>query len=150
VVPYHTIAFSQQKLRAALRRASGQEPAFNYGFVVHARRHAEEPTLGLITLSGESLPLSGRLLKSVDGIPLWLFGHARVAFGAGNTIESAEGGKTEPAERPLAALVMQIATFDTSAGVTQHMVQVEALVKAETLVQPLLVLTHERPSAWPM
>jgi hypothetical protein len=94
--------------------------------------------------------LSERLLKSVDGIPLWLFGHARVTFGAGNTIESAEGGKTDPADRPLSSLVMQIATFDTSAGITQHMVQVEALVKAETLVQPLLVLTHERPAAWPM
>ena len=62
----------------------------------------------------------------------------------------AQGGKAEAADRPLASLVMQIATFDTSAGVTQHMVQVEALVKAETLVQPLLVLTHERPAAWPM
>ena len=38
--------------------------------------------------------------------------------------------------------LMHIATFDTSAGVTQHLVQVEAQVKAETLVQPLLVLTH--------
>ena len=37
---------------------------------------------------------------------------------------------------------MHIATFDTSTGVTQHLVQVEAQVKAETLVQPLLVLTH--------
>jgi hypothetical protein len=150
VVPYHTIAFSQQKLRAALRRAAGQEPAFNYGFVVHSRRHNDRPTLGLITLHGESLPLSERLLKSVDGVALWLFGHARITFGAGSTIASAEGGKVRPAERPLASLVMQIATFDTSAGITQHLVQVEALVKAETLVQPLLVLTHERPGAWPM
>src|SRR5689334_9923850 len=55
VVPYHTIAFSQQKLRAALRRAAGQDPAFNYGFVIHSRRQSERPTLGLITLHGESL-----------------------------------------------------------------------------------------------
>ena len=40
---------------------------------------------------------------------------------------------------------MHIATFDASSGVTQHLVQVEAQVKAETLVQPLLVLTHARP-----
>jgi hypothetical protein len=149
VVPYHTIAFSQQKLRAALRRASGQEPAFNYGFVVHSRRHNERPTLGLITLHGESLPLSERLLKSVDDVALWLFGHARINLGAGNTVDIAEGSKAQRADRPLASLVMQIATFDTSPGVTQHLVQVEALVKAETLVQPLLVLTQERPGAWP-
>jgi hypothetical protein len=150
VVPYHTIAFSQQKLRAALRRAVGQEPAFNFGFVVHSRRHNERPTLGLITLHGESLPLSERLLKSVDGVPLWLFGHARITFGAGSTLESTEGSKVASEDRPLASLVMQISTFDTSAGVTQHLVQVEALVKAETLVQPLIVLTPERPAAWPM
>ena len=43
MVPYHTIAFSQQKLRAALRRAEGQEPAFNYGFVVHSRPSGRSP-----------------------------------------------------------------------------------------------------------
>jgi hypothetical protein len=149
VVPYHTIAFSQQKLRAALRRSAGQEPAFNYGFVVHARRQHDRPTLGLITLQGESLALSERLLKAVDGTPLWLFGHARISFTPGSVVEAARGSKVAEADRPLASLVMQIATFDTAAGITQHLVQVEALVKAETLVQPLLVLTHERPGAWP-
>src|SRR6185437_11827205 len=68
VVPYHTIAFSQQKLRAALRRSSGQEPALAYGFVVHSRRQQERPTLGVITLSGESLGLNRRLLAALDGL----------------------------------------------------------------------------------
>ena len=149
MVPYHTIAFSQQKLRAAMRRTAGQEPGFGYGFVVHSRRHNDRPTLGLITLQGESLALSERLLKAVEGTPLWLFGHARITLTAGNALEAVEG-KAAAADRPLASLVMQIATFDTSAGVTQHLVQVEALVKADTLVQPLLVLTHERPGAWPL
>ena len=43
VVPYHTIAFSQQKLRAAIRRAAGQDPAFSYGFVIHSRRYSARP-----------------------------------------------------------------------------------------------------------
>ena len=150
MVPYHTIAFSQQKLRAALRRSSGQEPAFNYGFVVHSRRHNEKPTLGVITLHGESLALSEQLLKGLDGLPIWLFGHARITFGAGDAVESTEPGKANADLRPLTSLVMHISTFDTSAGLTQHLVQVEALVKAETLVQPLLVLTHQRPAAWPL
>lgn len=150
MVPYHTIAFSQQKLRAALRRASGQDPAFTYGFVVHSRRQHDRPTLGLITLQGESLALNERLLQGLDGMPLWLFGHARITLNPGTTLESADASKAEPGDRPLASLVMHIATFDTSTGVTQHLVQVEALVKAETLVQPLLVLTPNRPAAWPM
>jgi hypothetical protein len=150
VVPYHTIAFSQQKLRAALRRAAGQDPAFTYGFVVHSRRYSDRPTLGLITLHGESLALNERLLRSLDGASLWLFGHARITLGAGNPIESAGGSRADPADHPLSSVLMHIATFDTTTGITQHLVQVEALVKAETLVQPLLVLTHARPSAWPL
>jgi hypothetical protein len=150
VVPYHTIAFSQQKLRAALRRAEGQEPAFNYGFVVHSRRQSERPTLGLITLHGESLAFNERLLKSLEGLPLWLFGHARITLMPGTTVSPGEGGRTKQADRPLASMLMHIATFDTSTGVTQHLVQVEAVVRAESLVQPLLVLTPTRPSAWPM
>ncbi len=150
MVPYHTIAFSQQKLRAALRRSTGQEPAFNSGFVVPSRRHHEKATLGVITLHGESLALSEQLLKGLDGLPIWLFGHARITFGAGDTVEGTEPGKATADLRPLTSLVMHISTFDTSAGLTQHLVQVEALVKAESLVQPLIVLTHERPGSWPM
>ena len=150
MVPYHTIAFSQQKLRAALRRSAGQEPAFNYGFVVHSRRHNEKPTLGIISLHGESLALNEQLLKGLDGLPIWLFGHARITFAAGDAVEDTEAGKATAVLRPLTSLVMHISTFDTSAGVTQHLVQVEALVKAESLVQPLIVLTHERPGAWPL
>jgi len=150
VVPYHTIAFSQQKLRAALRRAAGQEPAFSYGFVVHSRRQHERPALGLITLHGESLAFSERLLKSLDGLPLWLFGHARITLVPGATISPTDGSRTKASERPLASMLMNIATFDTSTGVTQHLVQVEAVVKAESLVQPLLILTPSRPAAWPM
>jgi hypothetical protein len=150
VVPYHTIAFSQQKLRAALRRVEGQEPIFNYGFVVHSRRQNERPTLGLITLHGESLAFNERLLRSLDGLPLWLFGHARITLLPGASIASGEGGRSKAAERPLTSMLMNIATFDTSTGVTQHLVQVEAVVKAESLVQPLLILTPSRPTAWPM
>ena len=51
---------------------------------------------------------------------------------------------------PLASLLMHIATFDPSTGVTKHLVQVEAVVKAATLVQPLVVLTASRPAGWPL
>lgn len=150
MVPYHTIAFSQQKLRAALRRVAGQEPGFGYGFVIHSRRDNERPTLGLITLNGESLPLSRRLLAALDGMPLWLFGHARITLGQGVTVAGADAGDEAAAEAPLASLVMHIATFDASTGVSQNLVQVEAAIRADILVQPLLVLTQTRPPAWPL
>jgi hypothetical protein len=146
VVPYHTIAFSQQKLRAALRRSGGQEPALTYGFVVHSRRQQERTTLGLITLSGESLPLNRRLLTALDGLPLWLFGHARITLDQGTPVNGVPDEKVDDA--PLSALLMHIATFDVTA-VAQHLVQVEAAIRADTLVQPLIVLTPTRPESWP-
>ncbi len=152
MVPYHTIAFSQQKLRAALRRSEGQELEFGYGFVVHARRHNEHPALGAITLNGESFELTDRHVAGLTDTPLWLFGHARITFDAG---EPLPGVDVEQAARretpvPLASLLMHIATFDPSTGVTKHLVQVEAVVKAATLVQPLVVLAPARPLAWPL
>jgi hypothetical protein len=149
VVPYHTIAFSQQKLRAALRRSAGQDPSLNYGFVVHARRQNDRPTLGVITLNGESLPLNRRLLAGLEGLPLWLFGHARIVLGQASPVEGAPDDPAKADDVPLGQLVMHIATFDASAGITQNLVQVEAAIRADTLVQPLLVLTHARPDAWP-
>jgi hypothetical protein len=146
VVPYHTIAFSQQKLRAALRRSGAQEPALMYGFVVHSRRQQERPTLGLITLSGESLPLNRRLLTALEGLPLWLFGHARITLDQGIPIDGIAEEKLDDA--PLTGLLMHIATFDVTA-VAQNLVQVEAAIRADTLVQPLIVLTTARPAAWP-
>ena len=146
MVPYHTIAFSQQKLRAALRRSGGQEPSLAYGFVVHSRRQHERPTLGLITLNGESLPLNRRLLAALEGLPLWLFGHARVTLDSGTPADGVPEDKLEDA--PLTALLMHIATFDVTA-VAQNLVQVEAAIRADTLVQPLIVLTSSRPVSWP-
>lgn len=152
MVPYHTIAFSQQKLRAALRRSAGQDPEFSYGFVIHSRRSTEQPLLGIITLQGESMALTDRLVEALDSQPLWLFGHARITLDAGQSLQEREISASERKSggRSLSSLLMHIATFDANTGVTKHLVQVEAVVKAETLVQPLIVLTHERPASWPL
>ncbi|MBA2627537.1 MAG: hypothetical protein H0U85_05960 [Gemmatimonadales bacterium] len=149
MVPYHTIAFSQQKLRAALRRSGEQEQSFGYGFVLHSRRQNDRTTLGMITMGGESMALTPRLLVPLEKQQLWLFGHARITLEAGTLITGVDPERVDAAECPLSSLMMHIATFDTSTGVTQHMIQVEATVKAEALVQPMLILTPHRPGGWP-
>lgn len=149
VVPYHTIAFSQQKLRAALRRAEEQDLELHYGFVVHSRRQGEQPSLGIVTLSGESMTLTDRLLAGLRDVPLWLFGHARVTLDNGTPLPGVDPARNRT-EMPLSAFQMHIATFDATSGVTKNLVQVEAMVRAETLVQPLLVLAPSRPETWPL
>ena len=150
MVPYHTIAFSQQKLRAALRRSADHDPALAYGFVVHTRRTSVEPTLGIITVNGESMVLTERLVAALEQQPLWLFGHARISLEPGQRRQGGEEAAGKRSDQPLASLLMHIATFDANPGVTQNLVQVEAVVKAETLVQPLLVLASSRPISWPL
>ncbi len=55
----------------------------------------------------------------------------------------------KPEDAPLTALLMHIATFDVAASEAQNLVQVEASIRADTLVQPLIVLTPSRPESWP-
>src|SRR5712692_6127758 len=146
-IPWSRTTRSRSASRSFGRRSGGQEPALTYGFVVHSRRQHERPTLGLITLNGESLPLNRRLLAALDGVPLWLFGHARVTLDQGTPVDGIPDDKLDDA--PLATLLMHIATFDVAAGVAQNLVQVEASIRADTLVQPLIVLTPSRPESWP-
>ena len=150
VVPTQMIMWGQKKLQAALRRSFSQDQPLAYGFVVHTRQHQGHPILGIITPSGESLALNERLLRALNGMDLWLFGHARIALGAGAVLGSAKGGRADIVDLPLASMVMQIATFETAAGVVGPAMQVEAVVKAEELVQPLLVLVSARPPGFPL
>jgi hypothetical protein len=145
-IPYHTIAFSQQKLRAMIRRGTGHDPALAYGFVVHARRQEEVQTLGVITLGGESLELTPSLLKSLEGIQLWLFGHAKAALRPGTAIAPPNGSSEDDTAR-LTMARLEITTF--AAG-EDRQAEVAAQVNAATLVQPLIMLTETRPPNWPL
>jgi hypothetical protein len=151
VVPNYALAFNQQKLRAALRRSTGHDPAFTYGFAIHARRHHNgQPTLGIITLNGESLALSEHLVRSLHDAHLWLFGHARIVLAPGDALPSAAGGKTDTTHVPLASMLMHIAALESSTAESGANVEVEAVVKADQLTQPLLILTPGRPAGFPL
>ncbi|MEO8227567.1 MAG: hypothetical protein ABI637_09050, partial [Gemmatimonadota bacterium] len=114
-----------------------------------SRRANDRTALGFITMGGESMALTSTLLKPLAKQHLWLFGHARITLEAGSLITGMDPERVDAAECPLSSLMMHIATFDASTGVTQHLVQVEATVKAEALVQPMLILTPHRPAGWP-
>jgi hypothetical protein len=70
-----------------------------------------------------------------------------VTLDQGTPVDGVPDDKLDDA--PLATLLMHIATFDVAAGVAQNLVQVEASIRADTLVQPLIVLTPSRPESWP-
>jgi hypothetical protein len=148
VVPFHTVAFAQQKLRSAVRRASSQHQNLRYGFVIHARRRGARNALGVITLSGESLALTPRLLEGLDGRSLRLFGTAPIQLSAGTTIGSDLELRAK-ADLALASVMMHVDGVSDAAA-QGHVVEVEAAVMADALAQPLVVLMPERPESWPL
>ncbi|HEX6615880.1 MAG TPA: hypothetical protein VF046_06200 [Gemmatimonadales bacterium] len=148
MVPFHTVAFAQQKLRSAVRRASSQHQNLHYGFVIHARRRGARNALGVITLSGESLALTPRLLEGLEGRTLRLFGTAPIQLSAGTTIGSDLELRAK-ADLALASVMMHVDGVSDAAA-QGHVVEVEAAVMADALAQPLVVLTTERPETWPL
>jgi len=148
VVPFHTVAFAQQKLRSALRRSAAQHQGLHYGFVIHARRRGTRNVLGVITASGESLALTPRLLEGLNGQSLRLFGTAPILLQAGATIGS-ELERRTAADLSLASVLMHVDGVSDPAA-AGHVVEVEATVMADALAQPLVVLTSERPASWPL
>src|SRR5688500_6163950 len=147
VIPNHTIAFSQQKLRSALRRSAQQEAGLTYGFVIHARRRGSRAALGVITLGGESLVLTSGLIAGLAGRQLRLFGSAPISLLQGSAVAGAAETSEGRGDLPLASVMMQVEGMtDPSA---QQRVEVEAKVIADSLVQPLVVLTTARPASWP-
>lgn len=148
VVPSHALQFGQQKLRTALKHASHCEAQLGYGFVLHARRRGRHAVLGVITPSGESLALTPRLLSGLARRPLWLFGTARVALESGETIRLPRDG--DLGDTPLTTVLMHVEGLHQYAPGAQRVVEVEATVIANALIQPLVVLTTDRPGSWPL
>jgi hypothetical protein len=151
VVPNHTIVFGQQKLRNALR--GSQQPqgqSLGYGFVLLARKRGRRMALGVITPGGESLALTPRLLAGLSRHPLWLYGTAAVAIEAGDAVAGLPASSMNDGDLPLASVLMHVEGLDRYAPGAQRVVEVEARVIADALVQPLVVLTTTRPEAWPL
>jgi hypothetical protein len=150
VVPTHTIVFGQQKLRNALRGSQQQGQALGYGFILLARKRGRRMALGIITPGGESLALTPRLLAGLARRPLWLYGTAAVAIEAGDALAGLPANSMNDGDLPLASVLMHVEGLDRYAPGAQRVVEVEARVIADALVQPLVVLTTSRPAAWPL
>lgn len=150
MVPIHTVAFSQQKLRSALRRSGEREAGLTYGFVIHARRRGTRSALGIITLGGESLALTPRLVAGLSGQALRLFGSAPIALEPGSHLPGVGAERPDREDLPLSSVLMQVdGAQGAEAATTRRIVEVEATVMADSLVQPLVVLTTVRPGSWP-
>jgi len=67
------VATVRDRLRTALKETDTPFPC-GYAFLIHPRRRAGEEGFGVITLSGESLPLSVRMLAALEEVPTLIDG----------------------------------------------------------------------------
>lgn len=77
-------------VRDRLRTALEGTPApfaCNYAFLVHPRRRLGEHGFGVITLAGESLPLSVTMLEALESVPTLVDGLTPVTMGPAEPVD---------------------------------------------------------------
>jgi hypothetical protein len=82
----------REHLRNVLAGAPSQFPC-RYACLIHARRRSGENGFGVITLAGESLPLTVELLESLKRMPTLLEGTDPVVLGAADSEDATVPGE---------------------------------------------------------
>lgn len=111
-----------------------------YGFAVYAGSRGTEWILKVLTQGGEVLPLTGGLIRSVYVLPAYLYGATTCLLTA-----------TSP-DLSLGDLVreLEVLSIHSARGVDgAGQVQLRSIVTADTLDDPLVFVTTQRPAGWP-
>lgn len=176
MVPMRTVANGRQRLQASLQQAHARAGHLEYGFLIHARKEPYRLVLGIITLSGESMPLTPSLLEALVGQQVWLSGQTKVLLEAmipptgdpGRPVDTllmtVLPERREPRDQPedvnealgLSTYSDLAEEFDPGELVeireeeeVAEMEGIEAYVAADSLLRPLVMLTGARPVGWP-
>jgi hypothetical protein len=146
MVPFRTIAYGQQRLIAAIAHQPDRLEHLDFGFLLHPRREPTGPILGIITLQGESMPLTPTLLQALSGQDLLLSGKTRVELGPVTPIDPTANGT------PLTTILLTVLPEPDEVGdaaVGLPLLGIEALIAADTLLHPIVLLMSARPAGWP-
>ena len=76
----------RDRLRTALEGTPTPFPC-TYAFLIHPRRRLGEHGFGVITLAGESLPLSVEMLATLEGVPSLVEGLTPVTLGPAEPLD---------------------------------------------------------------
>ena len=137
-------------LRSVLMRTATPFPC-SWACFIHPRRRAGEQGFGVITLAGESLPLSVIMLESLKRMPTLLEGVNPVVLGAADEEDVIVPGEP-PAPWGAPLPVNRIMLWQ---GVSPAAEPSELQVQSGILLTPrvggpqLTLLTAERPVGWP-
>lgn len=126
-----------------------QQPAFQWGVVLHRRNERGHYRFGAVTPAGESLLVSGPLIERLREQPCWLDGVVPVRF---EIRQLDEHSWTPTAHVPLVdALAVY---FDANQDAVEMRGEVPlpaaGILTPATMPSELFVLTRERPEGWPL
>jgi hypothetical protein len=149
-------------LDAAVAQARAATLPWNYAALLHARRRLGERGFGVITLRGESLPLTPALLAGLEAGPIWVPSAGFVAVEGATTTDQGD-------ESPIEQLVLRAADpHPMPPGLAQTLAASEAASRepgvaheepppldlpatlhAATVTRTLILLSEARPRGWP-
>jgi hypothetical protein len=137
-------------VRQHLRRVLAETPtAFPCRFAcfIHPRRRQGERGFGVVTLAGESLPLTVAMLESLRRVPTTFEGRATVVVGPADERDSllpAGDGGSWAVPLPVTRISVQLAERDRERG------EGDAQILTPSVEGPqLTLLCADRPEGWP-
>jgi len=149
-------------LDAAIQQAKAASLPWNYAALLHARRRMGERGFGVITLRGESLPLTRALVAGLTSAPIWLPTMGFVAVeGATTTDEGDESPVDQLVLRaadpmPMPPQVAQVLAASEVAsrepGVDRNeppVIELPTVLHSATVTRTLILLSEARPHGWP-
>jgi hypothetical protein len=142
----------QEKLRQVMAGAASEGQEYGYGFLLHRREDFGQLQFGLITLGGESMPLTHRLLNALQGVACWVYGEVPAGIETADRDRHAvhvddEGHPTDAMAR---TLMVTLLTPDGSHPDDLAVCPAQGTMTPVTLTEPLLLLTATRPVGWPL
>ena len=141
------VVIVRDHLRTVLARSTTPFPC-RYACLIHPRSRAGERGFGVITLAGESLPLTVTLLESLRRMPTLLEGTDPVVLAAAEEEETVVSGPDGPETLPVDRIMLW---HGVAAGATARELRNRTGVTLRpTSAGPrLTLLAAERPVGWP-
>lgn len=143
-----TVTTVRDRLQDLVRDAATPFPC-GYAVLIHPRRRLGEHGFGVITSSGESLPLSVAMLAALSQVPALLDGVTPVTLGPAEPLDwtaPERGAFPLPEVLPVSRLALWPGSPRVSGT---SMIGLGNVLKADAFGPQLVLLLASRPEGWP-
>ncbi len=141
----------QEKLRQVIASAASEGHEYRFGFLLHRREDFGQMQFGLITLGGESLPLTHRMLNALHDVVCWVYGEVPANLETSDKDRHAVHVDDEgrPVDALARTLTVTLLTEEGKAPDSFALCPSQGTLTPDGLTEPLLLLTATRPHGWP-